>query len=98
MRSSRNPGKYTLFAARRRAKRRGRVVLPSIALLGAGTVLAAAAAFLLAPRSTSDLRRELSDAAKQLRRRIDERVKRTPKSDAPQRPDLERVPDAPAQG
>jgi hypothetical protein len=67
-------GKHPLFAAWGLAKRRSplrRVMLPSIALLGAGTILAAAAAFLLAPRSASELRHGLSAAAKQLRRRLD---------------------------
>ncbi len=67
-------GTHPLFAAWGLTKRRNsvrRVTLPSIALLGAGTILAAAAAFLLAPRSAAELRHGLRAAAKLLRGRLD---------------------------
>jgi len=46
------------------------VVLPSVALFTAGAVVGAAAAVLLSPKTGAQLRRELSDGARDLTQRL----------------------------
>jgi hypothetical protein len=62
-----------VLAAAGLAKRRRAftgLVLPSFALLGAGALVGTVAAVLLVPRSGSELRRDLSQGAQHLRRKL----------------------------
>jgi hypothetical protein len=49
------------------------VVLPSLALLGAGVCVGVAATLLLTPRSSAELRHDLNASARRLRRMLDQR-------------------------
>jgi hypothetical protein len=67
MRSRKRRRSFGLFKRRRAF---AGLVLPSLALLGAGAIVGTVASVLLVPRSRSELRRDLKLGAQHVRRKL----------------------------